>query len=286
MSTLRKIEVTLDAMAEMLKYDHNHHGRETAGLLWGTFEDGILRVSEIDVGEQEGNAVHVEISDKALADAAIKMSMRTDNKIIVGWWHTHPGLSSFMSSTDITTQNMYQNLFPEAIGIVFDAVKFMQTGNPLDLDYGIYQVRDNKFIRLSYDIIDTNLDGLVHILNFSQNTSPPVSVEINRSKVMEHTQIKYLRTNLTNIKDTIDEEDYNAISAWIDLADAQANGIDKEVAIESAQLNNLLNSSLNDLGIILEQNVAVQRNKHATIGFLATLIGVALETFIFIYVNF
>ena len=38
--------------------------------------------------------------------------------LVLGWIHTHPSQSSFMSSVDLHTQASYQGMLPEALAIV------------------------------------------------------------------------------------------------------------------------------------------------------------------------
>ena len=48
----------------------------------------------------------------------------THGLMVLGWIHTHPSQTAFLSSVDLHTQHMYQNMLPEAIAIVC-SVKYM-----------------------------------------------------------------------------------------------------------------------------------------------------------------
>ena len=91
-----KIVIDASIMAKMIAYDLSQPGKETAGLLIGELRGDDLHIDEVRIGDQEGNAVYVEITEQELINAVIEISGRKDGKSIVGWIHTHPSLSSFM----------------------------------------------------------------------------------------------------------------------------------------------------------------------------------------------
>ena len=52
---------------------------------------------------------------------------------ISGWYHSHPGLSLFLSQTDIINQLGYQVVNPKAIALVFDHTKIISKDPPVAL---------------------------------------------------------------------------------------------------------------------------------------------------------
>lgn len=66
------------------------------------------------------------------------------NYVIIGWYHSHPGFSSFMSQVDIDTQNrMFNKLFHAAL--VVDPVNYevksfrLQNGNCVEIPFAVFQ---------------------------------------------------------------------------------------------------------------------------------------------------
>ncbi len=147
-----EVEISLDALAKMIAFDKGIKGKETAGLLLGKEEGNILKVIDIESGEQEATSVHVQLTDDALVKIVSKLADREDGLSIVGWWHTHPGLSAFMSPTDIRTQSLYQAMFEKAIAIVLDPLKYQQTWNINDLDIKVFRVKDGEYYELPFKI--------------------------------------------------------------------------------------------------------------------------------------
>ena len=71
---------------------------------------------------QSGTANQVEVTD----DAAITNAVLGANLVTVGWIHTHPSQTAFLSSIDLHTQWSYQHLLPEAVAVVC-APQYRQT---------------------------------------------------------------------------------------------------------------------------------------------------------------
>ena len=86
-------------------------------------------------GEQHPALVHVRAAAPSMKDAATAVSLRMeagvwsrarealrDGELVVGWYHSHPGLGAFFSARDRRTQ---QAFFPHAfsLGWVVDPVR-------------------------------------------------------------------------------------------------------------------------------------------------------------------
>jgi proteasome lid subunit RPN8/RPN11 len=278
--SISNINISLAALAKIISYDLSHPGKETAGLLIGMEQDGIVQVDEMRVGEQKGNAVHVVISDEELTRAAIEVSQRDDGKVIVGWWHTHPNLSAFLSSTDIKTQSLYQAFMPNAVAIVIDDVKYSKTSNLSDLDIGVFRVDGNQAQRLSYSIKDSVEFGLNAFL---KSGIPVLQAEKRtiHTPILDAEELSNLKIKVNKLKNQLNPSDISAIHAWIELADSMENGAIQEVPIDIANLKDHLNSSLDTIN---EDILAIEElllNKQAQRGLFAIMIGIILELFLF-----
>ena len=107
---------------------------ETCGILAGKSKDGAYEITHLLIPKQSGT------SNSCAAEEEETMLEYQDQHdlITLGWIHTHPTQTAFLSSVDLHTHCSYQRLLPEAIAIVHSA-KFKKTGfynltnNGLDL---------------------------------------------------------------------------------------------------------------------------------------------------------
>ncbi len=109
-----------------------------------------------------GTAGHVVVEDAEMAEIADELGNGRENESIIGWWHSHPGMGAkFMSGTDVATQQKYQKIFPYAVALVIDPVKFLQTGKIEDLDYKCYTIIDKNYESLETKIADDQNEILI-----------------------------------------------------------------------------------------------------------------------------
>lgn len=87
---------------------------ETCGMLCGTLISNALFVSKLVIPDQESTSDTCEtINESALFDYC-----DSEDLMILGWIHTHPSQTCFMSSRDLHTHCGYQVMMPESIAIV------------------------------------------------------------------------------------------------------------------------------------------------------------------------
>eukprot|EP01105_Mastigella_eilhardi_P006231 TRINITY_DN1783_c0_g1_i10.p1 TRINITY_DN1783_c0_g1~~TRINITY_DN1783_c0_g1_i10.p1 ORF type:complete len:593 (+),score=141.28 TRINITY_DN1783_c0_g1_i10:1507-3285(+) len=92
---------------------------ETCGILAGVLRENVFHVTHCIVPQQNNTKdTCVMLNEDALFQFQDQHSLLT-----LGWIHTHPTQSLFMSSVDLHTQFPYQQLLPEAVAIVI-APKF------------------------------------------------------------------------------------------------------------------------------------------------------------------
>ncbi|WFD31910.1 ubiquitinyl hydrolase 1 [Malassezia sp. CBS 17886] len=87
---------------------------ETCALLLGTERDGRLCVTHLVAPPQTGTG-HSCAADGEEDVLAFQLAHDID---VLGWIHTHPSQSCFLSSLDLHTQAGYQTLLPEAFAVV------------------------------------------------------------------------------------------------------------------------------------------------------------------------
>ncbi|KAI2624470.1 hypothetical protein GGS21DRAFT_321952 [Xylaria nigripes] len=124
---------------------NTRRGLEMCGILCGTAVNNALFVRCLLIPEQKCTSDTCETENEGtILDYCIE-----EDLLMLGWIHTHPTQTCFMSSRDMHTQSGYQVMLPESIAIVC-APKF-------EPSYGIFRL--------------TNPPGLQHILNCTQSTT-------------------------------------------------------------------------------------------------------------------
>ncbi|KAK4102421.1 hypothetical protein N658DRAFT_506066 [Parathielavia hyrcaniae] len=127
-------------------------GLEMCGMLCGTTVNNALFISHLIIPEQKCTSDTCETeNESSMLDFCID-----NNLIVIGWIHTHPTQTCFMSSRDLHTQAGYQVMMPEAIAIV--------CAPQYDPSWGIFRL--------------TNPPGLPHLLSCQRiETFHPHSVD-------------------------------------------------------------------------------------------------------------
>ncbi|TAQ88703.1 hypothetical protein B7494_g2988 [Chlorociboria aeruginascens] len=88
---------------------------ETCGMLCGTLISNALFISRVVIPEQESTSDTCEtINESAFFDYCA-----SEDLMVLGWIHTHPSQTCFMSSRDLHTHCGYQIMMPESIAIVW-----------------------------------------------------------------------------------------------------------------------------------------------------------------------
>ncbi|KAM0753063.1 Mov34-domain-containing protein [Meredithblackwellia eburnea MCA 4105] len=130
-----------------LASENTERGIETCGLLMGTLSHNTFTITNLLIPKQEGTpdtctTTHEE-EQFAYQDELDLMTL--------GWIHTHPTQSCFMSSLDLHTHASYQVMLAEAIAIVC-APKH-------DPSYGIFRLTDPPGLET---IVKCSRPGMFH----------------------------------------------------------------------------------------------------------------------------
>ena len=91
-------------------------GIETCGVLLGYKQEQGILLTTIVVPKQTGSRDTCEALPGA--EEQILTYALTNDLVCVGWIHTHPTQSCFLSSVDLHTTLAYQQMLPEAVAIV------------------------------------------------------------------------------------------------------------------------------------------------------------------------
>eukprot|EP00037_Helgoeca_nana_P007522 m.68501 g.68501 ORF g.68501 m.68501 type:complete len:425 (+) comp18319_c0_seq1:1487-2761(+) len=93
---------------------NSESNRETCGILAGKLKNGVLSITALVMPPQTGEADSCSVVD----DLPAFNYMEANGCMTIGWIHTHPSQTAFLSSVDLHTSCMYQTMLHEAIAIV------------------------------------------------------------------------------------------------------------------------------------------------------------------------
>lgn len=120
---------------------------ETCGILCGTLISNALFISHLVIPDQESTSDTCDtVNEGELFDFCDKADL-----MVLGWIHTHPSQTCFMSSRDLHTHSGYQVMMPEAIAIVCAPSK-----NP---SWGVFRLTNPPGLK---SILDCRQTGLFH----------------------------------------------------------------------------------------------------------------------------
>lgn len=133
--SLRRVVIPLSLSQEFLHAAAANTARnvETCGILAGKLSQNVFTITHVVIPKQRGT------SDSCLTDNEEEVFAFQDSNSLttLGWIHTHPTQTAFLSSIDLHTHFSYQIMLAEAIAIVC-APKFQKTGIfSLTPDFGL-----------------------------------------------------------------------------------------------------------------------------------------------------
>ena len=93
---------------------NTREGVETMGLLLGSINGERIKIEQLVLPKQQGTPNEVTMINEVNLDILqVRSGLAT-----LGWIHTHPTQSAFLSSIDIHTHFGMQSLLPEAVAVV------------------------------------------------------------------------------------------------------------------------------------------------------------------------
>ena len=112
----------------MLKHGRAGIPMEVMGLMLGEFIDNYtIQVVDVFAMPQSGTGVAVEDIDPVFQSQMLDMLNQVGRtEIVVGWYHSHPGLGAWLSSVDQNTHNSFQQLHKRAVALVVDPVQSLK----------------------------------------------------------------------------------------------------------------------------------------------------------------
>ncbi|KAK8127025.1 uncharacterized protein PG998_002784 [Apiospora kogelbergensis] len=130
--------------------DNTRRGLEMCGILCGTAVNNALFIKCLVIPEQKCTSDTCETENEGdLFDYCM-----TEDLLMLGWIHTHPTQSCFMSSRDLHTQAGYQVMLPESIAIIW----YIQTHQPPGLPHILHCNETATFHQHSIDNLYTGAE--------------------------------------------------------------------------------------------------------------------------------
>ncbi|SMR60630.1 unnamed protein product [Zymoseptoria tritici ST99CH_1A5] len=108
------------------------HNLETCGILAATLISNALFITHLILPEQTSTPNTCDTTPAG--DAALFSYVDSHALLVVGWIHTHPSQTCFLSSRDLHTSAGYQVMLPESIAIVCAPGK--------DPDWGVFRLTE------------------------------------------------------------------------------------------------------------------------------------------------
>lgn len=115
-SPLRTVFLPLTLRKKFLAHVQPNTTRnlETCGMLCGTLISNALFISKVVIPEQKSTSDTCDTEN----ESALFDYCAAEDLMVLGWIHTHPTQTCFMSSRDLHTHAGYQVMMPESIAIV------------------------------------------------------------------------------------------------------------------------------------------------------------------------
>ncbi|CAI0626672.1 unnamed protein product [Linum tenue] len=115
-NSYQDVHVPMNMMQDFLRLAraNTEKNLETCGVLAGALKNRVFHISMLIIPKQESTSDSCQtLNEEEIFDVQDKLSL-----FPLGWIHTHPTQTCFMSSVDLHTHYSYQIMLPEAIAIV------------------------------------------------------------------------------------------------------------------------------------------------------------------------
>ncbi|MBI6546657.1 MAG: Mov34/MPN/PAD-1 family protein [Cyanobacteria bacterium NC_groundwater_1444_Ag_S-0.65um_54_12] len=101
--------MTTAALEAARQHGESDCSSEVGGILWGRIYRNASQlvvdiVAALPAHQAIGTAVHLSFTSSAWETVFVGRAELPEDLLIVGWYHTHPGLGTFLSATDLQTQ--------------------------------------------------------------------------------------------------------------------------------------------------------------------------------------
>jgi len=186
------VEISPLAYAKIIDWAATNTEREIGGYLIGNIIQEKLLITEAVFAVAESNPTFVSFDNMMQFKILERLDERGKGEVILGWFHTHPGMQIYMSGTDVATHQIYQALLPEAVAMVNDGNAFARSRDQKDYKAKFFRIgSDGKSFEVPFKIM-TNPNEIVDLLTnhvqdqesaekIAENTAMRMALSINQS---------------------------------------------------------------------------------------------------------
>ncbi|KAI5148611.1 26S proteasome regulatory subunit N11 [Enteropsectra breve] len=123
--TSETIQISSLALLKMMKHGRAGIPIEVMGLMLGEFVDEYtVKVTDVFAMPQTGTGVSVEAVDPVFQTNMMEtLKLTGRHETVVGWYHSHPGFGCWLSSTDVSTQALFEQICKRAVAVVIDPIQ-------------------------------------------------------------------------------------------------------------------------------------------------------------------
>lgn len=210
------------ALLKMLKHGRAGVPMEVMGLMLGNFVDEYtIMVNDVFAMPQSGTGQNVESIDEVFQAQMMELLRLTRNvkdEIVVGWYHSHPGFSCWLSSVDQQTQGAMEKLHPRAVALVVDPIQSVKGKVVIDCfrlmgsDMLFGPAKGQQYTSLSVANLEVNARSVLHGLFRSYYHMPINYFKTDQDKnILSRLQSKTWTSELsqhssTEFMDTIESQ--------------------------------------------------------------------------------
>ncbi|XP_042516024.1 AMSH-like ubiquitin thioesterase 3 [Macadamia integrifolia] len=172
-SSYKHLHIPVKMMEDFLRLAQANTAKnlETCGVLAGSLKNRVFHITTLIIPKQESTSDSCQtMNEEEIFDVQDKLSL-----FPLGWIHTHPSQTCFMSSVDLHTHYSYQVMLPEAIAIVMAPTDTTR-------QHGIFHLSDPG--------------GVSVIRNCQQRGFHPHEEPEDGNPIYEHCSHVYMNTHL------------------------------------------------------------------------------------------
>ncbi|XP_004295108.1 PREDICTED: AMSH-like ubiquitin thioesterase 3 [Fragaria vesca subsp. vesca] len=172
-NSYQHLHVPIKMMEDFLRLARKNTEKnlETCGVLAGSLKNKVFHITTLIIPKQESTSDSCQtLNEEEIFEVQDRLSL-----FPLGWIHTHPSQTCFMSSVDLHTHYSYQIMLPEAIAIVMAPT---DTSSP----HGIFHLSDPG--------------GVSVIRNCQQRGFHPHEEPSDGTSIYEHCSHVYINSNL------------------------------------------------------------------------------------------
>ncbi|OIW00139.1 hypothetical protein TanjilG_29129 [Lupinus angustifolius] len=172
-TTYQHLHIPIKMLEDFLRLasGNTRKNLETCGVLAGSLKNRVFLITTLIIPKQESTSDSCQtLNEEEIFEVQDSLSL-----FPLGWIHTHPSQTCFMSSVDLHTHYSYQIMLPEAIAIVMAPT---DTTSP----HGIFHLSDPG--------------GVSVIRNCQQRGFHPHEEPSDGNQIYEHCSHVYMNANL------------------------------------------------------------------------------------------